>query len=286
MKKLLLILCASVFFAACGGGGGGNTGNTGTQTAKTDSAKPKAGDTVLFKQSREGFGEGKVESVDGSRYKIPFGSQTYTVDEADVYMIPTPGSNTDLKVGDFVIAKRGNENYWAAAEITKADGKSIEVENLSYGNKTNLSPDQVVLVRPATIEEFKKVKAESGFEKKVATMRPTVPAGYAPKAGDTVVAGWSGNSWYSGKVISVSGEKAKIKWSVNFSDGDIEFKRIAPQPKTGSTGTPMKSGDIVLVKGTTDNARWEFGEATSDKEVKFKDGKTRSVRPDEYIVFN
>ncbi len=283
MKKLLLILCASVIFAACGGK---TADNTAVATGKTDGAKPKAGDTVLFKQSREGFGEGKIESVDGSRYKIPFGSQTYTIDEADVYMIPAPGSNTNLKVGDFVIAKRGNENYWAAAEITKADGKSIEVENLSYGNKTNLSPDQVVVVRPATIEEFKKVKSESGFEKKVAEMRPVVPSGYVPKAGDAVVAGWSGNSWYSGKVVSVSGEKAKIKWGVNFADGDIEFKRLAPQPKTGATGTPMKSGDIVLVKGTSDASRWEFAEATSDKEVKFKDGKTRNVRGDEYIVFN
>lgn len=285
MKKLLFILFASVLFAACGSAGGNNAGNTGTAT-KTDGAKPKQGDTVIFKLSREGFGEGKIESVDGVRYKIPYGSQTYTVDEADVYMIPTPGSNTNLKVGDFVIAKRGNENYWAASEITKVDGKSVEVENLSYGNKTNLSPDQVVVVRPATAEEFKKVKEESGFEKKVANMRPVVPAGYTPKAGDAVVAGWSGNSWYSGKILSVSGEKAKIKWSVNFSDGDVEFKRIAPQPKNGSTGTPMKAGDIVLVKGASDTSRWEFGEATSDKEVKFKDGKTRNVRPDEYIVFN
>lgn len=283
MKKLLLILCASVIFAACGSKTADNTAAT---TGKTDGAKPKAGDTVLFKQSIGGFGEGKIESIDGARYKIPFGSQTYTVDEADVYMIPTPGTNTNLKVGDFVLAKRGTENYWAAAEITKADGKSIEVENLAYGNKTNLSPDQVVAVRPATIEEFKKVKAESGFEKKVGSMRPVVPSGYMPKAGETVVVGWSGNSWYSGKVVSVTGEKVKIKWSTNFPDSDIDLTKVAPYPKVGSTGTPIKAGDIVLVKAAYESSPWTFGEATSDKEVKFKDGKTRSVRPDEYIVFN
>ena len=286
MKKLVLFLCASVLFTACGmGGGGSNTANNGAAT-KLDTSKIKVGDTVLFKISRESFGEGKIESMDGSRFKIPYGSTTYTVDEADIYMIPTAGANTDLKVGDYVIAKRGTENYWGAAEVTKADGKSIEVINLSSDNKTNLSPEQVVVVRAATIEEFKKLKDESGFEKRVATMRPTVPAGYTPKAGDDVVAGWSGNSWYAGKIVSVSGTKAKIKWGVNFADGDIDLTRIAPMPKMNQTGTPIKAGNIVLVKGTSDTSRWEFAEATSDKEVKLKDGKTRTVRGDEYIAFN
>lgn len=286
MKKLLLVLCASLLFTACGMLGGSNNSANNTAAPKLDTSKIKAGDTVLFKLSREGFGEGKIDSIDGSRYKIPYGSTTYTVDEADIYMIPTTGSNTSLKVGDYVIAKRGNENYWAAAEITKADAKTVEVKNLSSGGTTNLSPDQVVAVRPATVEEFKKVKDESGFETKVSTLRPIVPAGYAPKPGDKVVAGWSGNSWYVGTVVSVSGEKAKIKWGVNFNDGDIEFTRIAPAPKLGSTAAPIKAGDIVLVKGSSDATRWEFAEATSEKEVKFKDGKTRTVRGDEYIAFN
>lgn len=290
MKKLLLIGLMSILLAACASlkGGGGNTdgGNTTTTTKAAEPTKMKVGDTVLFKLSRDGFGEGKIESVDGSRYKIPYGSNTQTVDEADIYALPSAGANPNVKVGDFVIAKRGNDNYWAGAEVTKADAKVVEVKPLSGGGTMNLSPDQVVVVRPATIEEFKKVKDEQGFETKVSTMRPIVPTDYMPKKGDKVVANWSGTSWYSGTVLAVNGEKAKIKWSVNFGDGDIDLTKVAPFPRLGSTGTPLKAGDIVLVKGSSDSTRWEFAEATSDKEVKFKDGKTRPVRGDEYIVFN
>lgn len=277
MKRLSLIICTSLFLTACG--------LTGTNSA-SKSAKLKVGDSVLFKLSRDGFGEGKIETIDGSHYKIPYGSSTNTVDEIDVYPTPTAGTDPNVKVGDYVIAKHGNDNFWPAAEVTKVDAKVIEVKALSSGSSMSLSPEQVVAVRPATAEEFKKVKEEAAFEAKVSPMRPTVPEGYTPKKDDRVVARWSGTSWYSGTILSVNGEKAKIKWSVNFGDGDVDLTKIAPYPKLGSTGLAIKAGDIVLVKGSSETSGWDFAEATSTREVKFKDGKTRSVRGDEYILFN
>lgn len=287
MKKLLLVACASFLFTACGMiGGSANSGN-GTTTKTGTGGKMKVGDTVVFKLSSTGFGEGKIEAIDGSRYKIPYGSTTQTVDEADVYAVPTAGSTTDLKVGDFVIAKRGNENYWYPSEVTRADGKAIEVKTLSSSEQTmNLSPEQVIPVRPATSESFKKLKSETGFETKAGSMRPVVPADFAPKKGDKVVASWSGNSWYAGTILSVSGDKAKIKWDTNFNDGDVDLRKIAPLPRIGSSAAPFKSGDVLLVKSTSNTSSWEFAEATSDKEVRLKDGKTRSVRGDEYVAFN
>lgn len=281
-------MCASLIFSACGkliGGGNTDSGNT-TTTKAADATKMKVGDTVLFKLSRDGFGEGKIESIDGSRYKIPYGSSTQTVDEADIYALPTAGSSPSVKVGDYVIAKRNNENYWAGAEVTKTDAKTVEVKTLTYNQTMNLSPDQIVVVRPAAVEEFKKVKSEKGFDEKVGAMRPKNPAGYEIKKGDKVVVNWSGTSWYAGTISEINGEKAKIKWGNNFNDSDVDLTKIAAYPKMGSAGMPFKAGDIVLVKSTSNTSMWEFAEATSEKEVKFKDGKTRSVRGDEYILFD
>lgn len=285
MKKILLIVCASLVFSACSKLSGG-TNDANTPTAAPNAAKMKVGDTVLFKLSRDGFGEGKIEAIDGSRYKIPYGSNTQTVDEANVYALPIAGSNPNVKVGDYVIAKRGNENYWAGAEVAKADGKTVEVKTLTYNQTMNLSPDQIVVVRPAAVEEFKKVKAEKGFEEKVGAMRPKNPDGWQMKKGDQIVASWSGTSWYAGTIVSVNGEKAKIKWGNNFNDGDVDITKIAAYPKVGSSGMPFKAGEIILVKSTSNTSAWEFAEATSEKEVKFKDGKTRSVRGDEYVLFD
>lgn len=287
MKKLLLLIGASLLFSACGMmKGSAEGGNSNAPTKAADATKMKAGDTVLFKLSRSGFGEGKIETVDGSRYKIPYGSSTQTVDEADIYALPAAGSNPNVKTGDYVIAKRGNDNYWVGAEVTKADAKTVEVKTLDYNQTMNLSPDQIVVVRPAAIEEFKKVKGEKGFEDKVGAMRPKNPDGWQMKKGEQIVASWSGTSWYAGTIVSVNGEKAKIKWGNNFNDGDVDITKIAAYPKVGSAGAGFKAGDIVLVKSSTNTSAWEFAEATSDKEVKFKDGKTRSVRGDEYILFD
>ncbi len=284
MRNLLLIVCASLMFSACSKLIGSSPTENTTTTVET--AKMKVGDTVLFKLSREGFGEGKIETIDGSRYKIPYGTSTQTVDEADIYALPKPGANPNVKVGDYVIAKRGNDNYWAAAEVTKSDAKTVEIKTLSYKQTMNLSPEQVVPVRPATVEEFKKLQTEQGFEEKAGSMRPKNPAGFEMKKGEKVVASWSGTSWYAGTIVGMNGDKAKIKWGNNFNDGNVDLTKIAAYPAMGSAGMPMKAGDIVLVKGTSDSTGWSFAEATSEKEVKFKDGKTRTVRGDEYILFD
>jgi hypothetical protein len=278
MKKLLIVIVASLWLTACAGlaekaSGGGD-------------AKLKVGDTVVFKLSRGTYGEGKIETIDGSRYKIPYGTTTPAVDEADVYPLPKTGASSSLKVGDLVIAKQGNQNSWVAAEVTSVAPKTIEVKTISYKQTVNLAPEQVIAARPAAIEEIKALKTEEAFEEKVSSMRPTLPSGYALKKGDKVVAAWSGNSWYAGTIVGQSGEKMKVKWADNSRDSDVDIARIAVAPALGSTGPTFQTGDILLVKPTSSSSIWTFAEATSLKEVRLKDGKARSVRGDEYILFN
>jgi hypothetical protein len=277
MKRLLIIIFASFAITGCASLGGKATGGG-------DEAKLKVGDTVVFKLQRGSYGEGKIETIDGSRYKIPYGTTTPTVDEADVYSLPKAGTSSSVKVGDFVIAKQDNQNSWVPAEVSRSDGKAIEVKTISYKQTLNLSPAQVVAVRPAAIEEFKALKAEVGFEAKVSSMRPA-GAGYAPKKGDRVVAAWSGNSWYTGTIVESGSDKVTVKWADNSSDSKVDAARVALLPAVGSAGTPFQSGDVVLVKPTS-GSNWKFAEATSSREVRFNDGTTRSVRGDEYILFN
>ena len=284
MRKSLLIICAGLFLSAsllltaCAALSEKATGGC--------EAKLKVGDTVVFKLSRGTYGEGKIETIDGSRYKIPYGTTTPTVDEADVYSLPKTGASSSLKIGDFVIAKQSDQNSWVPAEVTRADGKAIEVKTISYKQTVNLSPEQVVAARPAAIEEFKALKTEVAFDEKVASMRPTLPPGYLLKKGDRVVAAWSGNSWWAGTIVRQSGEKMMIKWGDNSRDSEVDSARIAVYPAVGSTGAPFHPGDILLIKPTSNSATWTFAEATSGREVRFKDGKTRTVRGDEYILFN
>ena len=77
-----------------------------------------------------------------------------------------------------------------------------------------------------------------------------------------------------------------IKWGDSSRDSEVDMARIGVYPAVGSAGTPFQTGDILLVKPTTTSSVWTFGEATSGREVRFKDGTTRTVRGDEYILFN
>jgi hypothetical protein len=279
MKTLLVIIFAGLWMTGC-------ANLAGKATAGEGDAKLKVGDTVVFKISRGTYGEGKIETIDGSRYKIPYGTTTPTVDESDIYQLPRSGSSTSLKAGDLVIAKQGNQNSWVPAEVMSADGKALAVKTISYKQTINLSPEQVIVARPAAVEEFKKLKTETAFDDKVASMRPTLPQGRVPKKGDRVVAAWSGNSWWAGTVIGQTGEKMMIKWGDSSRDSEVDISRIGLYPAVGSTGMPFKAGDILLVKPATTSSIWTFAEATSRREVRFKDDTTRTVRGDEYILFN
>lgn len=278
MKRFLIIIFSGLLLTACGASADKASGSG-------SAVKLKVGDTVVFKLSRGSYGEGKIETIDGSRYKIPFGTTTPTVDESDVYSLPNTGTNSNVKVGDFVIAKQDNQNSWVPAEVTKSDGKAIEVKTIFYKQTLNLSPAQVVEARPAAIEEFKALKTEVAFEAKVSSMRPAATRAYIPKNGDRVVAAWSGNSWYTGTIVETGGDKVTVKWADNSSDSKVDAARIALFPALGSTGTPFQSGDTLLVKPTS-GSNWKFAEATSSREVRFNDGTTRSVRGDEYVLFN
>ncbi len=285
----MLIVSASLLFAACQSLTSKSDSNSNSSNSTSSSStKPKAGDTVVFKISPESYGESKIDSVDGTRYKIPYGSNINSVDETDIYALPKVGEKPNVKAGDFVVAKRGNELYWTPSEVVKVTDNTIEVAAIS-GGSSSLAPEKIIAVRPAAVEELKKLKAQKAFATKAQSMRPTTVGSYTPKPGDRVVAVWGGSSWYTSKVISVNGDKVKLDWD-NFADTEVSLEKIAPYPKVGSTGAPVNVGGIVLVKPKYEQGTWNFAEVTSvdgqNIGVKFGDGETRSIRTDEYVALN
>lgn len=81
------------------------------------------------------------------------------------------------------------------------------------------------------------------------------------KEGDTVVARWSGNSFYEGKVESIDGNKIKVKWSDGSNPSDVKKADVYEMPK-GDTKPDVKAGDMVLAKIST-NTIWNGAEVES-----------------------
>lgn len=282
MNKVWLIILTSVFSMACGASGG----ITPTGTTTFTEAKPKAGETAIFKVSREGFGEGTIEGVTGAQYVIRYGDSTVAKEESDVYALPKGGAAGSVKAGDMVAAKiESGGKYWAGAEVVSANGDVIEVRDLYRGTTANLAPDKIVAVRPAAAADLQKLKAEYDFKRRANSARPRADAAWKPKPGERVVAEWSPNSWWNGTVGSIKGDKAVIKWGGSFKDSELGVDRLVPYPKLD--GAMPAADSYVLVKPDSDSGQWFYAQVTGGAgEVKFPDGKTRTVKPGEFIALN
>lgn len=280
MKKLWLLMAVNFLLTACG------AMPTGSITSE---AKPAVNDTVAFKVSREGFGEGKVESIDGTRYKIKYGDSTETKDDSDVYPLPKSGAKPQVKAGDMVVAKIESGNYWSGAEVLSANGDVIEVKELWHGKTASLSPDKIIVVRAAAVAEFQKLKAENEFSAKAKQGKPHPPAGYKPKVGDHVVAEWSANAWWVGDVTKVNGEKASVKWE-SFPEKELTLNQIMPFPKAETSTALPAANSYVLVKPAGGSGQWNYAQVTNvngdSAEVKFPSGKTQTIKADEYIALS
>lgn len=79
-------------------------------------------------------------------------------------------------------------------------------------------------------------------------------------AGETVVAKWSQNSFFEGKVDTVTDAKIKINWSDGSNASEVDVADVFPLPNTGEK-PDVKVGDIVLAKVSSGNY-WNGAEIT------------------------
>jgi len=285
MKRLCVVI---VFLCTLTGCNLGSKSESSKETSGTERAKTQlaVGDTAVFKFSRQGYVEGKVQSIDGTRYKLLYGQSTQTVDAVDVYALPQAGAKADVKPGDIVVAYR-REAYWPGAEVKSVNGDVIELQTIAEGDTLNVSPEKIVKINSAAAAEFKQYAQEVGFLKAAKNGRPHPPAGYKPRAGERVVAEWTDKTWYIGDVVSASSTKAKIKWPASFPESQLTLEKVLPYPAPGAS---PKANDFLIVKQDSEKQSFAYGQVTSVNggtvEVKLADGKTRTVKQGEFYLVN
>ena len=283
INKLLLILCASFIFTACGAVAEKVTGENETATG----AKPQIGDTVIFKTSGANYSEGKVEKIDGSKFEIRAADYIAKPDAADVYALPKTGAKADVKAGDYVVVYSGNNIYWAGGEVKNVSDQFIEVEPAT-GNKINAAPDKVFKVSPAATADIKQAVEMKAFTETGKTKKPVLPKNWKPKKGDRVAAQWAFGTWHSAVIKNVNANNIDIDWQNGWSDGTVGSEKIAPSPT--AAGALPKTGDYVIVKPQSDIEEWKFAVVESvsgtEADIKFGDGKTRKVKAGDFIAMN
>ena len=282
VKKLSLLLAlVSLLTAACSGGS-----KTSTDTEKSATAKPAVGDTAVFKFSRQGYVEGKVQSIDGTRYKMMYGQSPQTVDAVDVYALPKAGAKAEVMPGDIVVAHQ-RDAYWPGGEVKSVNGDVIEVQVISNGDSLNVPPEKLIKINSAAAAEFKTYAQEVAFLKSAKTGRPHPPADYKPKAGQRVVAEWTDHTWYIGNVVSASPSKATVKWPASFPQSQLTLDKVLPYPAPAAS---PKQNDFVIVKQDSENQSFAYARVTSVNggavDVKLADGKTRTVKQGDFYVVN
>ena len=282
VKKLSLLLAlVALLSAACSGGS-----KTSTNTEKSGAAKPAVGETAVYKFSRQGYVEGKVQSIDGTRYKMMYGQSPQTVDAVDVYALPKAGAKAEVMPGDIVVAHQ-RDAYWPGAEVKSVNGDVIDVEVVSSGDSLSVPPEKVIKINSAAAAEFKTYAQEVAFLKSAKTGRPHPPADYKPKAGQRVVAEWTDHTWYIGNVVSASPSKATVKWPASFPQSQLTLDKVLPYPAPAAS---PKQNDFVIVKQDSENQSFAYARVTSVNggtvDVKLADGKTRTVKQGDFYVVN
>lgn len=104
------------------------------------------------------------------------------------------------------------------------------------------------------------VSASAGNTGTSRSEKTAAPEAKPPAVGDSVVARWSGNSWYEGKVDGLDGQRAKIIWSDNSTPSEVDLVDVYQIPRQGSQAA-AKAGDYVLAKRPS-STNWEGAQVT------------------------
>ncbi len=289
----LLIVIAIGFVLGCGMLGEKTEENPSkpeAPAAETKSSKPVTGDTVVAKWSQNSFYEGKVTEIDGSKITVAWedGSSPSKVDDTDVFALPKSDSKPDVAVGDIVLAKTGSGSYWNGAEVTGIDGDAFEVKTVEKGDVSNVPGSKIIKVSDAIAANLKQKAGSTNFLADAQAKKPSAPSGFEAKKGDKVLAEWSTNSWWAGKVDKTAGSKTTVAWEDGSTPSAIDSTKVLPFPT--SKDSKMPEADQYLLIKPASGTKWEYAQTVSVSdsgvEVKTVSGSTRTVKSGEFVLLN
>lgn len=284
MKKYFLILGLSMFVTGCGAAGGLVT------SGSTAPSKPKVGDTIVAKWSTGAYYEGKVEKIDGGKVTVGWDdkSQSTTVDTSDIYTIPAAGTVPDVKQGDMVLAKTSSGSYWNGAEVTGIDAGVYRVRVVTGSTSVNIAGEKIIKVPATAAADFKQAAGSTDFLAEAKKGKPTIPADYKPKKGDSVLAEWTVGSWWSGKIDNISGSNIYVAWNDNSKPSAVNISKVLPIPASSDKSMPADK-QFLLVKPDSGSS-WQYAQTTavtgSRVEVKLANNQTKTVTAGEYVLLN
>jgi hypothetical protein len=283
MRNNLLIITLCLLLSACGAGAIVPAGLAG-------SAKPKVGDPVVAKWSAGSFYEGKIEKIDGGKITVAWDdkSNSVAVDAVDIYPIPAAGATVDVKQGDMVLAKTSSGTYWNGAEVTGVEAGVYKVRPVSGTTVVNVAGDKIIKVPAATVADFKQAAGSTDFLVEAKKGKVTIPADYKPKKGDRVLAEWSVDSWWSGRIDNISGSNIYVAWDDLSKPSAVNISKVMPLPTSADKTMPSEK-QFLIVKPDSGSS-WLYGQATSITGnrvvVKLANDQTKTVTVGEFVLLN
>lgn len=292
LNKIIILAIFSLLLIGCSLTGGTKTEETKTTETKpekpAESEKIKERDTVVARWSGNSFYEGKVESLDGDKIKVKWsdGSSPSDVDKSDVYEMPKDDAKPDVKVDDMVLAKISTSTNWIGATVESVDGNVYKVKAIGRSNTTNLDGNKIIKVSSSTAAKLKNQAGTTDFLTQAHAKKPNAPKGYKPKKGEKVLAQWSTNSWWSGKVNLTKGNKVTVAWDDGSTPSAVDADKVLPNPAKAKSEMPTEN-QFVLAKPPS-GTKWVYAQVVSvkDKQVEIKDAKgaTRTIKEGEFVL--
>ncbi|MCB1023537.1 MAG: DUF4537 domain-containing protein [Acidobacteria bacterium] len=255
-------------------------------------ATPKKGDKVVALWSAKSYYDGVIEEIgsDNSKMTIKWddGSSLTEVESSNVFPRPKDDAKPKVEVGDIVLAKEQDSTRWDGAKISAVNGSDFVVKLLAGGSEKTLKGNEIIKLPASNAEVLKDSEASNEFLEKAHAKNPTPPENYKPRKGDMVLALWSTNSWWSGKVEAVKDDKITVAWEDGSSPSDIDINKVMPLPNASNTKLPEKE-QYVLAKPES-GTKWEYAQAVSveDNAVTVKDAnnKERKLKAGEVVPLN